>query len=385
MKKNSQNTLPTVLFIIYLLILTGIILFDLPSFSLQIPDGVRSFNLIPLQGSFDENGQLVLFEIVRNILVFIPFGFYISILKSKASFIRKLLPFLCVSLAFEVIQFIFALGRFDTTDILANTLGGITGICIYALSFEFFKKKTIKFFNISSLLITICIVIYFFYSLYSNHFNHPQSLPVFPVNTVPVHGSIPHEESVNISESSVSQIDQSTGNILLVNANNPLPEDFQPENLVNLFEQQDRNFDLAKADIEIAQSVFEAMNTMFSAANADGVSGFIITSGYRSRENQAEIFASTTDGFAAKPGESEHETGLAFDVVAMGDENFELTPQFAWLSAHCAEYGFIIRYPKDMEDITGISYEPWHYRYVGIPYAKEIMDRGITLEEYLGR
>ncbi|RYD01409.1 hypothetical protein N752_30920 [Desulforamulus aquiferis] len=60
-----------------------------------------------------------------------------------------------------------------------------------------------------------------------------------------------------------------------------------------------------------------------------------------------------------------------------------MTPQFEWLAKHCAEYGFIIRYPKGKEDVTGVPFEPWHYRYVGTPHAKEIMDKGITLEEYL--
>jgi D-alanyl-D-alanine carboxypeptidase len=146
--------------------------------------------------------------------------------------------------------------------------------------------------------------------------------------------------------------------ILLVNAENPLPEDYRPKNLVNLYDQKHKHFQLAKADIEVCETVYQAMGAMFAAAQKDGVKGFIITSGYRTREEQKEIFSDTLDGTAAKPGESEHETGLAFDVTAMGDENFELTPQFEWLSKHCAEYGFIIRYPKGMEDVTGYPYEP---------------------------
>ena len=181
----------------------------------------------------------------------------------------------------------------------------------------------------------------------------------------------------------LSRIDELPEDLTLVNAGNPLPEDFQPNALVNLYNQENRHFQLAKADIEVCETVFEAMNTMFAAAKREGITDFIITSGYRSREDQEEIFSAATDGVAAKPGESEHETGLAFDVVAMGDDNFELTPHFEWLSAHCAEYGFIIRYPKDREDVTGIPYEPWHYRYVGKEHAVRIMDKEITLEEYL--
>ena len=170
--------------------------------------------------------------------------------------------------------------------------------------------------------------------------------------------------------------------LLLVNADHPLKEEDRPQNLVNLFEKKDRHFQLATADIEVCDPVYKAMDAMFAAAEKDGVDGFIVSSGYRSFEKQAAIFADSEDGLAAKPGTSEHETGLAFDVTAYGDEDFELTPQFEWLSTHCAAYGFIIRYPKGKEDITGISFEPWHYRYVGTPYAKEIMDKGLTLEEY---
>jgi D-alanyl-D-alanine carboxypeptidase len=171
--------------------------------------------------------------------------------------------------------------------------------------------------------------------------------------------------------------------ILLVNPENPLPKDFRAVNLVNLYDQKGKHFHLANAGIKLSKDVFEAMDAMFAAARKDGVSGFIVTSGYRSREEQMEIFLATTDGTAAKPGESEHETGLAFDVTAMGNESFELTPQYEWLLGHCGEYGFIIRYPKGGEDVTGYPYEPWHYRYVGREHAARIMDMGITLEEYL--
>lgn len=173
--------------------------------------------------------------------------------------------------------------------------------------------------------------------------------------------------------------------ILLINASNPLPNGFRPDRLVNLYEQENRCFQLSRADIALSETVLEAMNAMFAAAQRDGVSGFIINSGYRSYSQQAEVYANATEGIAARPGTSEHETGLAFDVTAKGKRDFELTPQFAWLSKHCGEYGFILRYPKGQEHITGYPYEPWHYRYIGLPHSKAIMDMRLTLEEYLGR
>lgn len=195
----------------------------------------------------------------------------------------------------------------------------------------------------------------------------------------------PHEDAPPLSKpsTSASSTNSPSGDILLVNAENPLPKDYRPKNLVKLYDQKHKYFQLAEADIEICEAVYQAMDAMFAAAMKDGVDGFIITSGYRSFGKQTEVLANSPDGIAAQPGTSEHETGLAFDVTAYGNENFELTSQFEWLSKHCGEYGFILRYPKGKEDITGYPYEPWHYRYIGTPYAKEIMDKGITLEQYL--
>jgi len=178
--------------------------------------------------------------------------------------------------------------------------------------------------------------------------------------------------------------EQPDDEILLVNVDNPLPEDYEPDKLVTLFEFKARSFDLAKSDIQLERVAYEAAQAMFSAAKADGIDTFIITSGYRSRERQQELYEESTDGTVAKPGASEHESGLAFDLSTMSSgASFDTTEQFAWLSEHCWEYGFILRYPKGKEDITGLPYEPWHYRYVGKDAAKAIHEKGITLEEYV--
>lgn len=86
--------------------------------------------------------------------------------------------------------------------------------------------------------------------------------------------------------------------------------------------------------------------------------------------------------YSAPPGQSEHQTGLCFDVASLY-RTFATTEAGIWLNEHCAEYGFIIRYPENSEDITGYMYEPWHIRYVGEETAQAIMSQGITLEEYL--
>ena len=170
--------------------------------------------------------------------------------------------------------------------------------------------------------------------------------------------------------------------VLLVNADHPLPEDYTPGELVNLYGQK-RHFLLAGSEIELAREAFEAADRMFLKAEEEDMNGFILTSGYRSRARQAELYAQQQDGTAQAPGCSEHETGLAFDVTARYDTGtFEDTPQFAWLQEHCWDFGFILRYPKGKEGVTGIAYEPWHYRYVGEEAARIIRQRGWTLEEY---
>jgi D-alanyl-D-alanine carboxypeptidase len=173
--------------------------------------------------------------------------------------------------------------------------------------------------------------------------------------------------------------------VLLVNESSPLPDGYDAGMLVDLYGEK-RAFQLATRDIRLSRETFEAANNMFKQAKRDGVDGFILTSGYRTADEQRALYDSDVDGTAALPGASEHQTGLAFDVTAYRDSGgFEDTEQFRWLKKHCWDFGFILRYPKGKEDVTGIPYEPWHYRYVGAQVAKEIHENGWTLEEYCER
>ena len=180
---------------------------------------------------------------------------------------------------------------------------------------------------------------------------------------------------------------QGTEDILLVNRQHPLPADYDPGKLVCLYEVR-HSFRLSAADIYMAQAAYEAMERMFAAAEQEGVNAFIVTSGYRTRQRQQELYEQEGDETAAPPGCSEHETGLSFDVTTnfnVNTQTFEDTEQYKWLIANCARYGFILRYPAGKEQITGFAAESWHFRYVGETAARRIMSRGITLEEYLGQ
>jgi len=138
----------------------------------------------------------------------------------------------------------------------------------------------------------------------------------------------------------------------------------------------------------------EALQAMFAAAKRDGLA-LTVASAYRSQETQRQLFNSyvQTQGeavarrYSAEPGHSEHQTGLAVDVsgadgVCAVEDCFADTKEAHWVAQHAPEYGFIVRYPKGKEQITGYAYEPWHLRFVGVALAKDVTAKGLTLEEY---
>ena len=142
-KFEKRNTLTRVLFVIYLLALTWMILFKLQFSIPQMNDG-RIINLIPFAGSFDSNGVIRFSEIRVNVLAFIPLGIYIGVLQTQWSFVKKLLAIVGLALAFEITQFIFAIGRADITDVLSNTIGGMVGIGIYTALSKILEGRTNK-------------------------------------------------------------------------------------------------------------------------------------------------------------------------------------------------------------------------------------------------
>ena len=137
-------------------------------------------------------------------------------------------------------------------------------------------------------------------------------------------------------------------------------------------------------------TAYAAFETMRDAAAQEGINLFII-SGYRSYDHQANTYQryvnrdgqAAADRYSARPGHSEHQTGLCFDLNSLLF-SFGDTAEGKWLAAHCDEYGFIIRYPIDGESSTGYRYEPWHIRYLGTELAQSVTASGLTLEDYLG-
>ena len=141
--------------------------------------------------------------------------------------------------------------------------------------------------------------------------------------------------------------------------------------------------------------IIDAMDQFVSDTRAQGLN-VVMTSGYRSYDTQMDLFQNKVDEYGdeetaativARPGTSEHQTGLAADICddyyEYMNESLEQTETYQWMSKHCQEYGFIVRFPKGKGDITDIIYEPWHYRYVGKEAAAFIMENNLTLEEFV--
>ena len=184
-------------------------------------------------------------------------------------------------------------------------------------------------------------------------------------------------------EPDIPDIDITSWEYILANADNSI-EEYVPE-LTSL--ENGQSFD---------SRAVEELQRFIDDTRAEGLSVYL-SSSYRSYSEQQYLFnrkVSQLGGdearaarIVARPGTSEHQTGLCCDITdryyETKDSSLENTQMYQWMYAHCAEYGFILRYPKDKEDVTGIIYEPWHFRYVGKEAAEYIMENGLCLEEFV--
>ena len=178
---------------------------------------------------------------------------------------------------------------------------------------------------------------------------------------------------------------------ILINKDNKLAEDYVPKNLKK---PEARFLDYVQ-DNNLENDTADATKKMFEAAKQEGIL-LVGVSGYRSYSIQKGLYDTRvekngeekTRAYTAEPGASEHQSGLAIDILCDEyqtlDEGFENTDAFRWLTENCYKYGFILRYLKGKEDITGYNYEPWHFRYIGNKeVAEDIMNRGLAFEEYI--
>lgn len=178
--------------------------------------------------------------------------------------------------------------------------------------------------------------------------------------------------------------------LILVNADNPLPEDLVP------------NLKTIQGNFKLEEQAADAYLVMKAAAKEDGIT-LLVASAHRPQATQERLYKNKVQEFinkgyaaadaavvaatvVARPGTSEHNTGLAVDIVTPEFqrliEAFAETPAAKWLAANAHNYGFVLRYPKDKQEITGIIFEPWHFRYVGIEHAVRMQEANLCLEEY---
>lgn len=175
-----------------------------------------------------------------------------------------------------------------------------------------------------------------------------------------------------------TETDISNYNEMFVNKYHLLNKDFKANDIVNV------SSTYGYEGNSLNKEAYEAFKNLANDAKKEGHT-IVILSSYRTYEYQEKLWnKDKDDDYVARPGASEHVTGLAMDVSDFNDKNdsFKDTESYTWMINNCYKYGFILRYPEGKENITGYSYEAWHYRYVGIDLATKIYNENITFDEY---
>ncbi len=214
-----------------------------------------------------------------------------------------------------------------------------------------------------------------------------------PIEKPPVVNVPPIESGETSGEKAIDSLTVSPEMLVLVNKQNELASDYEPKDLTKILAYAPGRDESARY---MRKEAADQLNLMLADAKADGTE-IVITTAYRAYWLQKAIFESNVakkgsieeaNKTSAKPGQSEHQTGLAADLSSPG-LNYEISydfgqgPEGKWMADNAGKYGFILRYPKGMENITGYTFEPWHFRYVGIDAANYIFEHGLTLEEFL--
>lgn len=210
-------------------------------------------------------------------------------------------------------------------------------------------------------------------------------------------GLEPVEAVMNISYSIIDSrnssdrtyvLEDPSNTALLIKKGFSISKDYVPENLVEV------NIPTATTNNKMRSDAAKALETMYEDAKKEGLT-LAVNSAYRSYEEQQKIYDEyfriydevTAASLVAVPGTSEHQLGLSVDLTSQSVIDgqygvFGSTPEYQWVIKNAYKYGFILRYPSDKIDITGIANEPWHYRYVGVKLATKLYEEGLTLEEY---
>ncbi|ODG89995.1 D-Ala-D-Ala carboxypeptidase VanY [Gottfriedia luciferensis] len=192
------------------------------------------------------------------------------------------------------------------------------------------------------------------------------------------------ETSESFQKKSITKESVYKGNLLLINKKYPVHQESIKSDVVNLFTHKElkNGYELLDTKIELSEDVARKFAKMITAAQKEGVRHFTINSGFRDFDEQNALYHEMGADYALPAGRSEHNLGLSLDVGSTKMKMNE-APEGKWLEKNAWKYGFIIRYPKDKTAITGIQYEPWHIRYVGLPHSVIMKNKNFSLEEYL--
>ncbi|MDT3499181.1 M15 family metallopeptidase, partial [Bacillus toyonensis] len=173
-------------------------------------------------------------------------------------------------------------------------------------------------------------------------------------------------------------------NLLLVNKDYPVKNDSIRSDIINVAQNSElvRGYGVLDRNIRLSKDIVKKFLNVIDAAEKESVNHFLISSGYRDFQEQRQLYEEMGSDYALPPGYSEHNLGLSLDVGSTQDK-MEKAPEGKWIEENVWKHGFVLRYPKNKSNITGIQYEPWHIRYVGLPHSAIMQEKKFTLEEYL--
>ncbi|PQZ55791.1 MULTISPECIES: D-alanyl-D-alanine carboxypeptidase family protein [Bacillus] len=191
-------------------------------------------------------------------------------------------------------------------------------------------------------------------------------------------------KSANIEKIEVTKEEIYKGNLLLVNKDYPVKKDSIRSDIINVNHNSElvRGYVIFDRNLRLSKEVVKKFLNVVDAAGKESVNHFLISSGYRDFQEQRQLYEKMGSDYALPPGYSEHNLGLSLDVGST-QKKMEKAPEGKWIEDNVWKYGFVLRYPKNKSNITGIQYEPWHIRYVGLPHSAIMQKKKITLEEYL--
>ncbi|MED4534923.1 VanY-A/VanY-F/VanY-M family D-Ala-D-Ala carboxypeptidase [Metabacillus fastidiosus] len=174
------------------------------------------------------------------------------------------------------------------------------------------------------------------------------------------------------------------GNLLLVNREYPIREQGIKKDIVNLSNDNEltAGYGLLNNNIRLSKDIALSFSKMVADAEKEEVRYFLISSGYRDFDQQSRLYSEMGSDYALPAGYSEHNLGLSLDIGST-QEQMSKALEGKWVEKNAWKYGFILRYPKDKVSVTGIKYEPWHIRYVGLPHSAIMKEKNFALEEYL--